>query len=278
MAVIDAPVGEKAANHKADVETIQTALNLRIAAFDMPPLRTDGVCDPATIRAIRNYQIRVLGQRQASGRVDPVGLAIDGLANPDASRDIAKASAAKARLSGADWFHANQARYPNSADTADLNPAFGSKVNDFIAALRSAGATVQVSATLRNKTRAYLMHYCWMLAHGTIKPSAIPADPDTDIIWDHGDAKETRDAARAMVKLFGIAFKPSLTSNHIRGTAIDMTISWSGPIEVADSHGKKHTVNEPRSGNTNSSLHTIGASYGVQKLATDPPHWSADGH
>jgi len=30
--------------------------------------------------------------------------------------------------------------------------------------------------------------------------------------------------------------------------------------------------------NANTSLHAVGASYGVRKLATDAPHWSHDGH
>jgi D-alanyl-D-alanine dipeptidase len=281
MALIQASVGEKGANQRADVATIQTLLNQRITAFGTAPLRGDGVCDAATIQAIRNYQIRILGVRKATGRVDPTSPMADALANPDSAAvrlDIVKAEAARNRLSGADWFRANQAKYPNSSSVSDLTPAFAAQVNSFLAALRLAGATIHISATLRNRTRVYLMHYSWMLAHGAIKPSDVPADPNTDIIWDHGDAKETRDAARAMVKLFGIAFKPSLTSNHMRGTAIDMTIHWAGPIEIADAAGKKYSLDQPRSGNTNTVLHGIGASYGVRKLSSDPPHWSADGH
>ena len=281
MAVIKASVGDKAANHRDDVAVVQTLLNLRIAAFGMPPLRTDGVSDAATIRAIRNYQIRVLDLYRVTGRVDPAGAVIDALANTDpvaVRRDITRAEAARDLLSGADWFRANQARYPNSADVADLTPGFAAQVNAFLAALRLAGATVHISATRRNRTRAYLMHYSWMLAHGAVKPGDVPVDRDTDIIWDHGDAKETRDAARDMVKLFEIAFQPSLTSNHIHGTAIDMTIQWTGPIEIADAAGKKHALDQPRSGSTNTKLHDIGASYGVRKLLSDPPHWSADGH
>ncbi len=281
MAVIQASVGEKGANQRADVAAIQASLNLRVAAFGMAPLRGDGVCDAATIRAIRSYQIRILGLRKATGRVDPTAPMADALANTDpaaARLDIVKAEAAKDRLSGTAWFRANQAKYPNSSNVSDLTPAFAAQVNSFLAALRLAGATVHISATLRNRTRVYLMHYSWMLAHGAVKPGDVPADPNTDIIWDHGDAKETRDAARDMVKLFGIAFKPSLTSNHMRGTAIDMTIHWAGPIEIADAAGKKYALDQPRSGNTNTTLHEIGASYGVRKLLSDPPHWSADGH
>jgi hypothetical protein len=31
-------------------------------------------------------------------------------------------------------------------------------------------------------------------------------------------------------------------------------------------------------GTTSANLHAVGASYGVHKLASDPPHWSTDGH
>lgn len=40
------------------------------------------------------------------------------------------------------------------------------------------------------------------------------------------------------------------------------------PLEITDL---------PRSG-ANPHLQLVGASYGVIKLATDPPHWSSDGH
>lgn len=281
MPIIDAAVGERGANRSTDVMVVQALLAPRVAAFGMAPLRGTGICDRATIRAIRNYQIRVLGLQRATGRVEPTGALIEALADNDPAaiqRDITKAQAAKSRLSGGAWFRTNQGSFPNSNAVQDLSPAFAAQVGNFLSALRLAGATVRISATLRNRTRAYLMHYCWMLARQTIRVGEIPPDPDTDIIWDHGDAKETRDAARAMVELFGIAFQPSLTSNHIRGTAIDMTIDWSGPIEITDAAGHKHKLDHPRSGNTNTSLHTIGAGYGVRKLLTDPPHWSADGH
>lgn len=281
MTAIKGSVGQRAANHKADVATVQALLNLRVAAFGMPLLRGDGICDPATIKAIRNYQLRVLGLPLANGRVDPAGPLIDSLSTSDPiaiRRDIALAEAARARLSGAAWFHAHQADYPNSSSVSDLTPTFGAQVNAFLAALRLAGATVQISATRRNRGRAWIMHYAWMLAHDTARPADIPAEPTVDIIWDHGDTRDTRRAATEMVKLFGIAFKPSLTSHHISGTAIDMTIHWTGPIRIADAAGKYHDIDQPRSGATNTVLHTIGASYGVRKLLSDPPHWSMDGH
>ncbi|MDB5669789.1 MAG: hypothetical protein JWO25_748, partial [Alphaproteobacteria bacterium] len=81
-----------------------------------------------------------------------------------------------------------------------------------------------------------------------------------------------------MSDLFGIAFQPSLSSLHIEGRAIDMTITWKGTIEIKDKNGKKRPVGAPQSGNTNTELHAIGANFGVRKLQSDPPHWSDNGH
>jgi hypothetical protein len=81
-----------------------------------------------------------------------------------------------------------------------------------------------------------------------------------------------------MVDLFGIAYQPSLTSLHTLGRAVDMTIGWNGTIQVEDAKGKKHPLGAPRSGESNTKLHEIGATYGVKKLLSDPPHWSDNGH
>ena len=80
-----------------------------------------------------------------------------------------------------------------------------------------------------------------------------------------------------MVDLFGIVFQPSLTSRHIRGVAIDMTIDWAGTIRVANAAGNVISLSSPSDG-TNTHLHGVGASYGVFKLVSDPPHWSDNGH
>lgn len=181
------------------------------------------------------------------------------------------------RMSGAAWFRANQARFPNSSSITDLAPAFGAAVRSFIDALYDAGATVQVSSTRRNPNRAYLMHYSWQLAKGAILPKDIPANSAVGIIWDHGDIRRSRQAAQEMVDAFGIVFKPSLTSNHIRGTAIDMNINWSREISLKDAKGKAHLIDRPRNAARNTTLHAVGATYGVKKLLTDAPHWSANG-
>ena len=55
-------------------------------------------------------------------------------------------------LSGVQWV----ARFPGSVSTSDLTSTFGSATDNFIAALRQAGAAVIISATLRPVERAYL--------------------------------------------------------------------------------------------------------------------------
>jgi hypothetical protein len=180
-------------------------------------------------------------------------------------------------LSGAAWWQANQANFPNSSSVATLDPAFRPKVEAFLAALNAASAHVTVSATRRNKARAYLMHFSWDIAKGLAAPSAVPAEPGVTIKWDHGNLAQSKAAAQEMVDLFGIAFRPSLTSLHIVGQAIDMTISWSGTLQIKNKSGATVSVGSPHDG-MNPILHQVGQSYGVIKLLSDPPHWSSTGH
>lgn len=276
---ITASVGRNGANVPADVKLVQWLLNLRVGEMGLQPLPTSGVIDDATVAAIGRYQTLVLGVR-SDGRVDAGGRTFTALSDTSPMavlRERLRAQAALARLSGAAWFRANEARFPNSDRVSDLAPAFATQTNAFLAALRTAGATVRVSSTLRNRNRAWIMHYAWQIAKGEIEAGAVPPNPEVDILWDHGDLKASRRAANAMVGLFGIRFKPSLTSNHIEGTAIDMTIGWDQPMNILDAAGRSHRIDQPRSGNTNTDLHAVGATYGLHKLASDPPHWSANG-
>lgn len=142
-------------------------------------------------------------------------------------------------------------RYPTSRDVADLKEPFRSNVNRFLAELAARGCVAKIAATWRPEQRAWLMHYAWDIAHGAVLPGNVPARPDLDIVW-------TLDGARAMVAKYGLKYRPSLASRHIEGRAIDMDISgWTG---------------------TPDDLYALGASFGVHKLRSDPPHWSDDGH
>jgi hypothetical protein len=181
-------------------------------------------------------------------------------------------------LSGKAWWLANQAKYPNSRQVADLEPEFRDKVEAFIDTLRAAGAMVRISSTRRSAARAYLMHYSWAVAFAEVEPGDVPAHADVDILWDHGDTETSRQAAMEMVKLFGLAVRASLTSNHIKGLAIDMDIAWKGTLVLSHPPSLMARIETlPRSG-MNRQLHEIGDRYfGVKKLKSDPPHWSYNG-
>jgi hypothetical protein len=182
-------------------------------------------------------------------------------------------------LSGKSWWRLNQGKYVNSRDVADLDPDFQEGVVQFIRLLRDAGANVAVSSTLRSPIRAYLMHYSWRIDRGDIDPADVPPKDGVSIEWDHGNEEASRQAAREMVQLFNLAYKPSLTSNHIKGKAIDMTITWTGDLSLGPlPDGSYRQIDDgPRNGALNRDLHEVGALYGVRKMLSDPPHWSYNG-
>jgi len=183
-------------------------------------------------------------------------------------------------FSGADWWHANEGKYPNSTSVDSLSDPFRPRVKAFIAALEEAGAKVSIEATRRDKTRAFLMHYSWLVATGGILPKKVPKLEGLSILWDHGNLKASKQGAKEMVKLFDMAHIAALNSNHIAGNAIDMSISWSGTLKIRNAKGKEVAIGAPRNGGKNTVLHAVGATYKVHKLVKDPPddpHWSHNG-
>ena len=171
-------------------------------------------------------------------------------------------------LCGSAWI----SKFPTSRDLQDLDVSFRDKVRAFIAAIHAAGGSVSISATLRPPERAYLMHYSWEVAKGNIAPDKVPGYPGVFIEWDHGNLASSRAAAQAMVNGYQIVYKPSLTSNHSQGKAIDMTIAGHRGRSIVDKSGTAVKIK------SDSDLYRVGSSYGVVKLRSDPPHWSADGH
>jgi hypothetical protein len=273
MTNISASVGQGGKNLPQDVAIVQSLLNRHLPALGLPPLRIDNAASPETIAAIRKFQERVVKLNPPDGCIDPGGRTFRALVAPDPGN-----VAATPKLSGSAWWHANQAKFPNSSSIADLAAPFRANVEAFVAALKAAGASVDVASTLRSKKRAHLMHFSWKIAKGLVVPATVPSEPDVDIVWDHGDLAKSKAGAQQMVDLFGIKFQPSLTSLHLTGLAIDMDIEWSGTLHVKNKAGQSVAIGAPRDGATNTMLHTVGASYGVQKLLTDPPHWSSNGH
>jgi hypothetical protein len=183
-------------------------------------------------------------------------------------------------LSGVAWV----AKFPTSKSTATLVDAFRTKCDAFIAAIKAGGGTVTINATLRPPERAYLMHWSFAINAGEVDPDDVPPHAGVDIEWVHKkangspDMPKSREAAAAMVHAYGIVHRPSLTSLHIFGKAIDMKIGWSGTLKVKQKNGTEKSIGSlPRTG-LNHELWAVGATYGVLKLATDPPHWSSTGH
>ena len=187
-------------------------------------------------------------------------------------------------------------RFPTSKQVDDLEPIFRASVKRFLAALADADVAITISATLRPPQRAYLMHYAWCLVQGKVAPGDVPAfvpkagEQPVNIRWLHLDAAQKPNvpgsltAAREMVSGYQIAtlrVAPSLTSLHMQGQAIDMTLSWDGELNIEDAKGKTITIRSlPRSG-INLDLINVGATYGVRHLVAvnkDPPHWSVNGH
>ena len=183
-------------------------------------------------------------------------------------------------LSGPVWV----ARFPTSKSPNDLVDPFKTNVQKFLAALKAAGATVSIAATRRPKERAFLMHFSFRMAREDFDPEQVPPMARVEIDWVHRDAAgaksvaESKKAAEQMVAGYEIVRRPSLTSHHIEGIAIDMDIAWTAAeLKIADAAGQAVSIKtSPKSGQ-NSELQRVGGSYGVLKLLDDPPHWSADG-
>lgn len=187
--------------------------------------------------------------------------------------------------SGAQWV----SRFPGSRDINDCTSPFKESLTSFVAALGGAGAKVRLSATFRPTERAYMMHWAWMIWKGQADPQKIPTQDGVLIKWDHvgedGQYSKAKsvEAATAMVNAFDIddlRVAPALESEHTKRLAVDMTISWTGDLEIKEADGKSATIkSEPKSG-MNKDLHAVGATYGVIKYnrrGVDKPHWSSTG-
>lgn len=167
--------------------------------------------------------------------------------------------------SGTYWLN----KYPSSRSLTTLAEPFKSRAISFVDALRKAGASVSITNTRRSPMAGYLMHYAWRIARENFDPAAVPAMAGVPICWTAGG----KAGAIAMVNAWGIAYRPSLTSNHYKGFAVDMDISWNGNLNI----GGTVIKSTPRTGN-NASLQKVAAvKFKVYKLVVDPPHWSIDG-
>jgi hypothetical protein len=185
----------------------------------------------------------------------------------------------EADLSGKKWWKSNQSKFPNSNDIDALEPSFGESVRKFLNVLKESDVKVKIASTRRNEIRAYLMKYCWDIANDLISPEEVPKKAGVNIEWNHGEIKKSQDAAQEMVEMFNLVHRPSLGSNHIKGLAIDMTISWKKDLFLGKlPDGSFRGVSGgPKNGAKNKDLHEIGELFGVRKLLNDAPHWSYNG-
>ena len=92
-----------------------------------------------------------------------------------------------------------------------------------------------------------------------------------NIEWNHGSLEASKSAAKDMVRAYNIAYAPALGTRHYTRLAIDMTITGVIGKSVSNSNGDIVKIN------TSKNLYNVGATYGVVKLVSDPPHWSIDG-
>lgn len=113
-----------------------------------------------------------------------------------------------------------------------------------------------------------------------LDPREVPALDGVEINWVHAkdDAAFTksRAAAEQMVRAFALTAPPPPTSRLAGRRAMEMTITWDGNLKIEDANGQIKTLGAPQS-NNNPGLIEVAATYGVIKVATEPPCWSEDG-
>ena len=170
-------------------------------------------------------------------------------------------------LSGGAWI----AQFPTSIRLGDLVQPFRGNVSRLMESLQSGGASVRISATLRPPERAYLMHFAWRIFKENFDADRVPPMAGVEIEWAHPAAADTRLAVGAMVRGYGIVFRPALTSRHTEGRAVDMTITNHLNKSFVNSLGETAVISSEKD------LHELGRGFGVVKLKSDPPHWSDDG-
>ncbi len=266
-------------NAAGDVAELQRLLNLRTAALGIGALRTDGVLDPDTKRALASYAVRLLG-RSAPATVAPGDAVATALADVTPSalmREGARGREARARMSGADWA-GRAAAFADSRDPADLAPLVAVRAARWLRALSAAGARVNVEATKRDPVRAWLIRSARAVAAGALAPGEVMPEQQAPVIWDHGDLDRSRKAAAEMAKAFGTDQPPPEGSPHFDGHVLSMTVGWAGPIALVDGYGATHRLEPPQGGAPVPELRAIAASYGLRASKDDPRDWIGAEH
>lgn len=225
---------------------------------------------------------------------------------------------------GAQWVDRFPLSYVNKQKKVDekkalaaLTPKFSSQAKAFITALRNASATITVNTTYRPQPRAYLIANAWFIYDGTLDASEVAKYPGVDrngkavesdgsivpICWQARnsttgavDDDQTDTLAAAMVTAYGIDGAAGYPSEHMKKTAIDLTISWKnalvlrqGPILPKGTPRAAVRITSGTKNGTNLALWRVGATYGIIKgpqgknkknqdlRIVDAVHWSASG-
>ncbi len=259
-----------------EIKDLQKSLN--VVATLNPPLAVDGDFGPRSSDGLaeaylkRDVRLRgELDQKLSSATKQKLG------ADYNKALDIFNgyAKIVRFRLSGPHWYDS----FPTSKSVLDLASPFRQMVQAFQKALIDAGAQTIISATYRPPERAYLMHYAARIDRGQIDPEDVPPMAGVDIKWVHYTNTGSLRAAAQMIDIYGIGGNPvALTSLHTQRLAIDWNITWEGTLKIKDGDGSTVQIGAPRDSSSNQTLWDVGASYGVYKLASDPPHWSYNGH
>lgn len=127
------------------------------------------------------------------------------------------------------------------------------------------------------------MHWSYRLYKGEVKAKDIPNANGVLIEWVHPTEADSVKAAEDMCRgydIHNLGTHPALHSQHEVRLAVDVTISWSGTLSIANQDGVTTEItSSPRTG-MNRDLAEVGATYGVIKYnrtGTDKPHWSSTG-
>ena len=184
------------------------------------------------------------------------------------------------QLSSGTWAWCNNSGYVNGQSLDQLEGDFKDKAKNIIGALRAAGVGVSVASTLRHPVRAAIMRYTFRYSREGVKDQK-----SLDLMAKHGvTVTGDRKAATAAVAKFGIAYTPSVTSNHIYGHAVDMSLSNLPAGKQIQLYGKTMTIQKgsasskstAESVRLNNTLNYYGIA-GFKKMLSDKPHWSHNG-
>jgi len=259
-------------------EIIDLQHSLNAIAQLTPPIKADGDFGARSVKglkeAYKKRDIRLRSELEAQ-----LQLATKTKLGSDLSLalDLFSKYAKQQRfcLSGPYWAD----RFPTSMLIADIASPFRERVLTFQKALLKAGCKVVVTATYRPRERAFLMHYAAQIHSGNVDPESVPALDGVDIDWVHYTPEGSLQAAQMMLDAYDIGDNPvALKSRHTQRLAVDWEVTWKGKIRIQDGYGRVVTIGDPPNSTENQDMWKVGESFGVYKLAGDPPHWSVDGY